>query len=75
MALAQNGCGKFQPTNAPSAIHNIVSNMVCLLRSQGVVVAPVHQMLVLVWVWVLQMLELVKLVHQRPVWMRLVRQN
>jgi hypothetical protein len=32
-------------------------------------------MLVLVWVWVLQMLELVKLVHQRPVWMRLVRQN
>ena len=60
MALAQNGCGKFQPTNAPSAIHNIVSNMVCLLRFQGVVVVPVRQRTVPVWVWIwrLQTLEL-----------------
>ena len=43
MALAQNGCGKFQPTNAPTAIHNIVSNILRLLKFQGVVVAPVHQ--------------------------------
>ena len=54
MALAQNGCGKFQPTNAPSAIHNIVSNMVYLLRSQGVVVVPGHQKQVWVWLQVLQ---------------------
>ena len=31
MALAQNGCGKFQPTNAPTAIQNSVSNMMFLL--------------------------------------------
>jgi len=29
--LAQNGCGKFQPTNAPTATHNNVSNMFLLL--------------------------------------------
>ena len=28
MARAQNGCGKFQPTNAPTAIQNMMSNMV-----------------------------------------------
>jgi hypothetical protein len=27
MALAQNGCGKFQPTNAPTAVQNIMSNI------------------------------------------------
>ena len=31
MALAKSGCGKFQPTNAPTAIQNMVSNMVSLL--------------------------------------------
>jgi len=31
MARAQTGCGKFQPTNAPTAIQNSVSNMVILL--------------------------------------------
>jgi hypothetical protein len=73
MARAQNGCGKFQPTNAPIAIQNIMSNMMSLLRFQGVVVAPVLQMPVLVRVWRLQTLELVKLVHQRQVLVRLVR--
>ena len=29
--MAQNGCGKFQPTNAPTAIQNSVSNMMSLL--------------------------------------------
>lgn len=27
MALAKSGCGKFQPTNAPTAIHNMISNI------------------------------------------------
>lgn len=27
MARAQNGCGKFQPTNAPTAIQNMMSNI------------------------------------------------
>jgi hypothetical protein len=31
MARAQNGCGKFQPTNAPTAIQNMISIMVLLL--------------------------------------------
>ena len=31
MALAKSGCGKFQPTTAPTAIQNMVSNMVSLL--------------------------------------------
>ena len=31
MALAQKGCGKFHPTNAPTAIQNNVSNMMSLL--------------------------------------------
>jgi hypothetical protein len=31
MALAKSGCGKFRPTNAPTAIQNMVSNMVSLL--------------------------------------------
>lgn len=47
MALAQNGCGKFQPMNAPTAIHNMVSNIVLLLIFQGVaaVVEPQRAML------------------------------
>ena len=44
MARAQKGCGKFQPTNAPTAIQNMVSNILRLLKSQGVVVAVVLQM-------------------------------
>jgi hypothetical protein len=48
MALAHDGCGKFHPTNAPTAIHNIISNILRLLKSQGVVVALVHQKQVLV---------------------------
>ncbi len=61
MARAQKGCGKFQPTNAPTAIQNMMSNMMSLLISQGVVVAPVLQMQVLVQAWqlVLQMQVLV----------------
>jgi len=31
MAFAQNGCGKFHPTNAPTAIQNMMSNMMILL--------------------------------------------
>ena len=31
IARAQNGCGKFHPTNAPTAIQNSVSNMLILL--------------------------------------------
>ena len=31
MALAQTGCGKFHPTNAPTATQNNVSNIVFLL--------------------------------------------
>jgi hypothetical protein len=31
MAQAHDGCGKFQPTNAPTAIQNMMSNMVFLL--------------------------------------------
>ncbi len=27
MARAHAGCGKFQPTNAPTAIHNMISNI------------------------------------------------
>ena len=38
MARAQNGCGKFHPTNAPTAIQNMVSNILRLLKFQGVVV-------------------------------------
>jgi len=47
MARAQNGCGKFQPINAPTAIHNMVSNILRLLKFQGVVVVTVRQMQVL----------------------------
>jgi hypothetical protein len=43
IALAQNGCGKFQPTNAPTAIHNMISNILRLLKFQGVVAVVVHQ--------------------------------
>ena len=61
---AHEGCGKFQPTNAPTAIHNMISNIFYLLRFLGVVVATVHQRLVLVLVLaepqVLQMLALVR---------------
>ena len=60
MARAQNGCGKFQPTNAPTAIQNMMSNMLSLLKFQGVAVEPVHQKLVLesvlFWLQVLQTL-------------------
>lgn len=35
IALAQNGCGKFQPMNAPTAIQINVSNMMLLLYSSG----------------------------------------
>ena len=61
MARAQNGCGKFQPINAPIAIQNIISNMLLLLKFQGVAVEPVLQMQVLVQAWqlVLQMQVLV----------------
>jgi hypothetical protein len=61
MARAQKGCGKFQPTNAPTAIQNMMSNMMSLLISQGVAVEPVLQMQVLVQAWqlVLQMQVLV----------------
>jgi hypothetical protein len=48
MARAHDGCGKFQPTNAPTAIHNMISNILRLLKFQGVVVALVHQKQVLV---------------------------
>jgi hypothetical protein len=43
MARAQKGCGKFQPTNAPTAIQNTVSKIVSLLKFQGVVAVVVHQ--------------------------------
>ena len=75
MARAQNGCGKFQPTNAPTAIQNMMSNMVLLLKFQGVVVVPEHQTLVLVEVQVHQTLVPVWPVNQRPVWLQQVRRN
>ena len=44
-------------------------------KFQGAAVVVVRQMQVLVWAWVLQMLELVKLGHQRTVPVLPVRQN
>ena len=43
IARAQTGSGKCQPTNAPTAIQNMMSNMVFLLRFLGVAVATVHR--------------------------------
>ena len=70
MVRAHDGSGKCQPTNAPTAIHNMISNIFYLLRFLGVVVATAHQKLVLVLAesQVLQMrAQVAMLVHQRLV--------
>ncbi len=78
MARAHDGCGKFHPTNAPTAIHNMISNILRLLKFQGVVVALVHQRQVPIVAQMLQMFGslLLRLVLvQRLVWVRQVHQN